>query len=252
MKQLLEDHHITFKELEKFQSFEIKESSVAINLLLTQRHFYFQNTGSQIISIIASQFAQKKVLDSCAAPGTKSVTLSMLNPQLTIYANDINAKRVKLMKKFLDQYNLNRIKPLVSNIKHIRIKNNFDFIILDAPCTSSGTLRKNPDLKIKINKESTNRNAKHQHQIIKSIISGLSGPAYILYSVCSFIKEETEKIIEKLIEKPSLAGRLEIIDLTKILEEYEFDFKRSHHGYYLLPNATLNNDLFYICLLKYL
>jgi 16S rRNA (cytosine967-C5)-methyltransferase len=247
-KQLLVDNKIDFKELEKFHSFEIKQGSQVINRLLSR--FYFQDTGSQMISIIASKFARKKVLDCCAAPGTKSVTLSLLNPQLTIYANDINPKRVKLLKNFRNQYDLTRINPVVSDIKRISFKKDIDFIIVDAPCTSSGTLRKNPDLKIKINSDLVNKNAKNQYEIMESITSYFPGPVYILYSVCSFIKEETEGVMERLFDKLSLADRFEIIDLTLLLEEYGFLFKRESYGYYLLPSGTLNNDLFYISLLK--
>lgn len=249
-KQLLKDNEITAGEPGKFHSFEIKQSGQVINRLLAKPLFYFQDTGSQMISIIASQFARKKVLDCCAAPGTKSVTLSLLNPQLTIYANDINPKRVKLLKDFRNQYDLTRINPIVSDIKRISFKKNIDFIIVDAPCTSSGTLRKNPDLKIKINSDLINKNAKNQYEIMESITSCFSSPAYILYSVCSFIKEETEDVMERLFDKLSLGDRFEIVDLTLLLEEYGFLFKRGSFGYYLLPSWTLNNDLFYISLLK--
>jgi 16S rRNA (cytosine967-C5)-methyltransferase len=249
-KQILADNKIDTWELEKFHSFEIKQSGLVINLLLTKPLFYFQDTGAQMISIIASQFARKNVLDCCAAPGTKSVTLSLLNPQLTIYANDINPKRIKLLQDFQNQYELTGIKPLVSDIKRISFKKNIDFIIVDAPCTSSGTLRKNPDLKIKINSDLVNKNANNQYEIMESITSYFPGPVYILYSVCSFIKEETEGVMVRLFNKLSLADRFEIIDLTLLLKEYGFLFKKGSYGYYLLPSETLNNDLFYISLLS--
>jgi len=247
-RQLLVDNKIDFRELEKFYSFEIKQGSQVINRFLSQ--FYFQDTGSQMISIIAAQFARRKVVDCCAAPGGKSVTLSLMNPQLTIYANDINPKRVKLLKDFCNQYDLTRIKPLVSDIKRMSFKKDIDFIIVDAPCTSSGTLRKNPDLKIKIDSDLVNKNAKNQYEIMESITSYFPGPVYILYSVCSFIKEETEGVMGRLFDKLSPADRFEIIELTPLLEEYGFFFKKGSYGYYLLPSGTLNNDLFYISLLK--
>jgi 16S rRNA (cytosine967-C5)-methyltransferase len=249
-KQWLKDNKIEARELKKFHSFEIKQGGLVMKQLLAKPRLYFQDTGSQVISIIAAKFARKKILDCCAAPGTKSVTLSLLNPQLTIYANDINPRRVKLLKDFINQYDLINIKPLVSDIKHISFKKDIDFIIVDAPCTASGTLRKNPDLKVKINNDLINRNAKNQYEIMESLTSYFPGAIYILYSVCSFIKEETEDVMERLFDKISLANRFEIINLTPLLEEYGFLFKRGIYGYYLLPSRTLNNDLFYISLLK--
>lgn len=249
-KQLLLDNKITFKELETFHSFEIKETYQVINKLLKKRQFYFQDTGSQFISIIASRLARQNVLDCCAAPGTKSVTLSLLNPELTIYANDINTKRVNLMKNFLDQYGFTRINPIVSDIKQISFKKNVDFIIVDAPCTSSGTLRKNPDLKIKIDSNLVIKNAQNQYGIMKSIISYFSHSDYILYSVCSFIKEETEDVMQHLYNNLSLEKRFKTVNLTYFLNASGFLYKTGNYGYYLLPSPSLHNDLFYISLLE--
>ena len=95
-----------------------------------------------------------------------------------------------------------------------------------------------------------NKNAQNQYEIMASITSYFTGSVYILYSVCSFIKEETEGVLERLFDKLSLADRVEIIDLTFLLEEYGFLFKKGRYGYYLLPSGTLNNDLFYISLLN--
>ena len=252
-KQLLIENKTPFKELEKFSSFEIKEAGRIINRLLEQKQFYFQNTGSQLVSIIASKFSRAAVLDGCAAPGTKSVTLSMLNPGLTVFANDINFSRLKLLDEFLTGYGLTTVKPVVSDIKHFGYKNNFDFIMVDAPCTSSGTLRKNPDLKLKIDNALAVKNAKEQYEIMKTLLgcfsnTGAAG-ATVLYSVCSFLKAETEEIMERLLKTDRVPGseRFEMIPLDGILEEYGFKYKKADYGYYLLPDDTLNNDMFYLC-----
>jgi len=248
-KQLLTENQVAFRELEKFCSFEIKETGAVINRLLEKKQFYFQNTASQLVSIIASKFSKQAVLDCCAAPGTKSVTLSLLNPDLTVYANDINPKRAKLLKDFLTGYHLTAIKPVVSDIKNICFKKDFDFIIVDASCTSSGTLRKNPDLKLKIDNDLVSKNAKEQHEIMETLMnyfSNTGSDVYILYSVCSFIKAETEDIMEKVLK----IDNVETVDLEALLEEYGFNYKKGDYGYYLLPNDTLNNDMFYLVLFR--
>jgi 16S rRNA (cytosine967-C5)-methyltransferase len=255
IKQILADHGVNFNELEQFQSFEIKETRRVLHRLIKEKPFYFQNTGSQVASIIASRFAGQTVLDCCAAPGTKSVTLSLLNPRLTIYANDINPKRAKLMKEFLTRYRFTNIIPLVSDASRMGIQpgTTIDFMIVDAPCTSSGTLRKNPDLKLKIDNDMVSRNAEIQHGIMASLIKHFSNNSalrYILYSVCSFIREETEGLMGKVFHCFPGIDRFKTIDLSALLEEYGFTFKKGDYGYYLLPSDTLNNDIFYMVLLK--
>ena len=256
IKEVLTHEGVNVRELKSFSSFEVKgaggSGTKLINLLKKKKHFYFQNTGSQLISIIASEFSKEAVLDCCAAPGTKSVTLSLLRPELKIYANDINAKRIMLLKDFCDAYGLKNIKPIVSDVKRLGLKNKFDFVILDAPCTSAGTLRKNPDLKLKINLSLVKKNAENQLDILRSIINNYSN-IYVLYSVCSFIADETEDILDRVISQREQACQfppIEIVDLSAILDDTCFKYKKGTYGFYLLPDDVLNNDLFYISLLK--
>jgi len=251
-QNILHEKGIKFRELIKFDSFEIKDSGRILKEFLNQNLFHFQNTGSQIISIIAARFAKHRVLDGCSAPGTKSVTLFQLNPGLEIVANDINKKRIKLLHTHYQNKIPENIRTCVSDITRPALKNSFDLIILDAPCSSSGTLRKNPDLKLKINNRMVKEKSAIQYSMLKAMFDHFSG-THILYSVCSFMEAETETVMEKISEmKKSSPGSpsLQILDLSNLLDEYKFTYKKGKWGYYLLPDETLNNDLFYISLFK--
>ncbi|MGE5341508.1 MAG: RsmB/NOP family class I SAM-dependent RNA methyltransferase [Candidatus Omnitrophota bacterium] len=243
-KRMLNDHHVSFRELEQFPSFEIKESARVIRELLDRKLFYFQGTASQMVSFIASRYAQGKVLDCCAAPGTKSVTLALLHPGLTIFAGDIHLQRETFIRDVIAQYGIPNIFPFVSDARFIAIKPRVDLVIADLPCTSSGTLRKNPDLKLKIDRESIAANANLQHAILSSIMT--LSPRHILYAVCSFIQEETEAIVEKL----AASFEFQTMDLAPLLDTFGFRYQPGRYGYYLLPDDTLNNDLFYISLIR--
>ncbi len=244
-KKLLLENKMEFKEQKKLKSLEIRKPGKLIKKYLNKRYFYFQNSGSQIISLIAAEFSNKYVFDCCAAPGTKSITLNQIRPDLKIFANDINFKRIAIMNKSLRENSLEKIQTFVSDITKPAIKNSFDFIILDAPCTCSGTLRKNPDLKLKINDKYIKRNATKQNEIIKAIVNKFSN-TYVLYSVCSFIKEETEDIMKNISENK----KTEIINISEILSFYDFIYKKGNSGFYLLPNPIINNDIFYLSLFK--
>ncbi len=251
---LLLEKGIPFKELAHFQSFEIKEASTVIHQLIQSGPFYFQNTASQTISMLASRLAQRAVLDCCAAPGTKSVTLSLLNPQLTIYANDIHRGRAKLINEFSHRFALDNIHTIVSDILHPPLSHqldHLDFILVDAPCTSMGTLRKNPDLKQNITPERIRINAQTQFQMMHALLPTITqAGTYILYSVCSFSHEETEGVMQRIFRELPGATRYETIDLTPFLTELGFSYKKETYGTYLLPSESLNNDLFYLSLLK--
>jgi 16S rRNA (cytosine967-C5)-methyltransferase len=228
----------------------VKEAGKVVKQLLNDGGFYFQNSASQLISIIAAQFASLHVLDCCAAPGSKAITLSILNPKLHITANDIHPGRVKMIDSSISRMKRNNIVTSVSDIVEYKFSQPFDFIIVDAPCTSVGTIRKNPDLKVKIDSEAVQRNAASQEQIMSALLNHTGEPPpYILYSVCSFIKEETEDIMSRILSSPTGSG-YEKVDISEILTGLGFHFYPGKMGFYLLPNDDLNNDLFYICLLK--
>jgi len=251
--RMLEDNGIAYTPLHRFHSFEIKDTHRVLHRLVEQNYVYIQNTGSQSISILASKLAQSRVLDSCSAPGTKAITLALMNPLLTIFANDINPKRAPMIRQAILRNHLPGIKPLVSDILYPALKpgKGIDFIILDAPCTSSGTLRKNPDLKLKIDAAMAIKNAEIQYEMIRSVMAHFDCCRYILYSVCSFLSEETEEVMKRIDLQTPQARRCDFQSslLTQMLDEYGFRYKQGEYGCYLLPNDELNNDLFYISLL---
>jgi 16S rRNA (cytosine967-C5)-methyltransferase len=243
----LSEKEMEFKELEAFWTFEIKEAGAIVPEMESGNRFYFQNTASQLIAVLAARYARRGILDCCAAPGTKAVTAALLNPKLTIFANDINPDRAGLICDTVARFGLENVKTVVSDLTEVAFKDNgaVDFIMVDAPCTSAGTLRKNPDLKIKIDEERVKRNTKAQVEILNALLSAFAeNSGYFLYSVCSFIKEETEDILEKV-----FSGReFKAVDFTQILDEFGFRYKQGKYGIYLLPDDRLNNDLFYISL----
>jgi 16S rRNA (cytosine967-C5)-methyltransferase len=233
------------KLISPLKTYELEKPKAFISTLIKDGSCYIQNTGSQIISIISAHFSRNRVLDCCAAPGTKSITLKNLRPNLKIIANDIHFDRINLLKKT----NITDIDIMVSDISVPSCKNVFDLLIVDAPCSSSGTLRKNPDLKTKITETFINNNVEKQKHILQSIFENFSN-IYVLYAVCSFIKNETEDILDYIITKNKSKCSIKIIELSDILNKYQFEFQKGKHGYYLLPSNNLNNDMFYISLIS--
>ncbi|MCP4218450.1 MAG: methyltransferase [bacterium] len=249
LKDLQKDDEKTgrspFRGLKEFESFQVGAAGEVVDRLLKkERSVYFQDTASQLISYISAHYAQKKVLDCCAAPGTKSMTLAALKPQLDICANDIHPVRMELVKQNCLDYGLDTITTVTSDVLDLGVGEGFDFIILDAPCTSVGTIRKNPDIKLKVTESALQVNGKRQEALLDAIVQRFPG-AYILYSVCSFMKEETEDILA-----PVVAAGAVVEDLSEFVSRYGFKFKKGEFGIYLLPDEELNNDLFYIGLLR--
>jgi len=226
-------------------SFEIKDTGRVVREIIPGHDFYFQNSGSYAVSAVTAAFSGKYVLDGCAAPGTKSLTVSLIGPESEILAMDIHPRRLLMIRPFLNASGAGNINLVAGDMTAPPLQPGFDTILLDAPCTSSGTLRKNPDLKNKIADSGIKRNARLQKNILRSALNLAAGETVVIYAVCSFFEEETEGVTAHLFRQTG-AVRLESAVVEKTLREIGYHTRPGEFGTYLLPHPRLNNDLFYI------
>jgi 16S rRNA (cytosine967-C5)-methyltransferase len=244
-RQTLAASGIACRELPQLDCFETTAAGQLLENPEQLGGFYIQNTGSQAVALLAAAMAEKTVCDVAAAPGGKSLTLACLRPDLKIWASDISPQRLRLLEQNIRRLRLDSISPFVADIfRYPEGREAVDLVIIDAPCTSSGTLRKNPDLKSKINQEMIEKNARQQRLMLSSLVERFPQARW-LYAVCSFIHEESEGVVEKVAAAKGLAA----IAIQPLLEKYGFRVKTTKYGCYLLP-SDLNNDLFYISLLE--
>ncbi len=245
VETILRKKNVTFRAFPALQTLEVSQAAPLVRLLPGQGSFYFQNSGSQLVSHVAAAFAVKRVLDAAAAPGTKALTLSLLRPELSILASDLRPARLRLMQKNLARFDISRVRIFAADMRHPPLRGNpADLILLDAPCTGAGTLRKNPDLKAKIDERAIAENSRRQFDLLTALLP-LCQNSYLLYAVCSFIEEESEGVLRALASRRPL----HVCDLSPLLDRYGFSYLTKEYGFYLLP-SDLNNDLFYISLLK--
>ncbi len=150
--------------------------------------FPIYNLGDKIIN--------GENIDLCSAPGGKA--FQILAKGKNIILNDIN--KLRLVK--LNQ-NINRLKyqAIVKNIDVLKMKEKkkYNFIILDAPCSSVGTIRKNPEIFFKIKSPDFTYLLKLQTDLLNKAASLIDVNGVILYMVCSFLKEETTDQLKKFL-----------------------------------------------------
>jgi 16S rRNA (cytosine967-C5)-methyltransferase len=238
-------HQIEYIIHREFSAFELKHITEPVFSLIKQGKGIIQNISSQFVSMVTAYYAKICVLDCCAAPGTKTLTCKFINPNLKIIANDIRYSRIHLLTNSPLFSFFQPIIPINSDLVNLSFKfDAIDFILLDAPCTSSGTLRKNPDLKSKISIEECQKNHYLQLSMLNSLLNTLSPSSFVLYSVCSFLELETDKVMQKV----SSVFQIKHISLDFLLSQYNLSFKKTEFGYLILPNTILNNDIFYISL----
>jgi 16S rRNA (cytosine(967)-C(5))-methyltransferase len=162
--------------------------------------FEMQDEGSQIVASLMEPSKKDKVLDFCAGSGGKTLAFAhKMENKGQIYLYDIRESSLLNAKKRLKRAGIQNFQILKkSNFK--KFKNKMDWILLDVPCSGSGTLRRNPDMKWKFEIDSIEDLKEKQRSIFEEAFPLLKEEGYILYATCSIFKEENEEQIKYFLE----------------------------------------------------
>ncbi len=163
--------------------------------------FIFQDKASLIPPLLLHPQADELIGDLCAAPGIKTSYLSQLSlNQARIIASDVHVLRSFSMKSLFAQLHVQNVLTLLVDSIHYptRYSNLFDKILLDAPCTGSGTFGSNPELKWHQNSEFLHRNQILQEKLLNAAYTLLKPGGELVYSTCSLYPEEGEAQIAKI------------------------------------------------------
>ena len=150
------------------------------------------------VKIAPMALKEKIVLDVCCAPGGKSFQLADNGAILT--SIDKSERRLKVMKENLHRLNYD-LDLICTDVFEYQPKKLFDIILLDPPCTATGTIGKNPDLQFLNPLDKLEELSDIQQKMLNRCASWLQDDGYLIYSVCSLLKEEGEDQISRFLKK---------------------------------------------------
>ncbi|MFH0869384.1 MAG: RsmB/NOP family class I SAM-dependent RNA methyltransferase, partial [archaeon] len=194
-------------------------------------YFYLQEVASMIPPLVLNPQSGDEVLDMCAAPGSKTTQLSeLMHNKGLIVANDNDIIRLKLLNYAIEKCGCLNIAQTMMDGRVIAKVHEYDKILLDAPCSSEGQIRKEPEVLEKWNEAYVKQFSDIQKQLINSAFLLLKQPGVLVYSTCTFSPEENEEVVDSLlkkfknahIEKISLKG-FKISDGFVIYKGMKFD-----------------------------
>jgi 16S rRNA (cytosine967-C5)-methyltransferase len=180
------------------------EKREIISKSLRKGNVAIQDKGSVAVVNVLSPHPNEFICDMCAAPGMKtSLIAQYTRNESKILAGEFLLNRMSEMKKILYKLGVKRTFLLnTDSIKFpIRFENYFDKVLLDAPCTGSGTFLSNPELKWRQNENFLNQNVVLQEKLLKNALNLLKPQGTLVYSTCSLYPEEGEYQINKYLEK---------------------------------------------------
>jgi 16S rRNA (cytosine967-C5)-methyltransferase len=150
--------------------------------------FRFQDISSQAVVPLLDLQPGQTFLDLCAAPGNK--TSQALETPLNPIACDTHESRARMLLSLgIPVVVLDATKPLP-------FKQKFDRILVDAPCTGTGTFARNPEIKFRLNKDDIFDLRRKQKAILRNALAALAPDGQLVYSTCSLEREENEDVIE--------------------------------------------------------
>jgi len=191
--------------------------------------FEVQDAGSQLISMYLDVKPGMRVADMCAGSGGKTLHLaSIMQNKGKIIAFDTKEEKIKELKQRLAKSGTDIVETkVIEGTKSTkRYKDSFDRVLIDAPCSGTGSIRRNPEIKWKMNTERLNNLKKIQALLLKNYSELAKSGGLIVYATCSILPDENQEQVKNFIEKSN--GRYKFIKEQIILPS-----KTNFDGYYM-------------------
>ena len=215
-----------------------------------------QDEGSQLLSRLLGAKRSEMVCDFCAGAGGKTLAIgAMMRSTGRLYAFDVNEKRLAGLTPRMRRAGLSNVHPMaIRNEKDLRVKRlrgKFDRVLVDAPCSGTGTLRRNPDLRWRLNTKELERINELQKSILEEASKLLKAGGRLVYATCSLLKEENTDVVEAFLAKHP---EFELLNATDVLQKQEIDLptwqKERFGNYFVTLPHTHGTDAFFGAVLE--
>ncbi len=174
-----------------------------------------QDEASQLVALLAGKASS--LLDCCAAPGGKTRVLAQQNPQSTVVAAELYPQRARLLARLVKDKN---VRVMAADACALPFASGFERVLADVPCSGTGTLAHNPEIKWRLRLEDLADLQTRQIAILRSAMAQAAPRGRVIYSTCSLEPEENEEVVEQ-----ALAGNaaFRVVDCREELERLRKD-----------------------------
>jgi NOL1/NOP2/sun family putative RNA methylase len=247
----LEEEAIAWSSTGKYL---IERPSFTADPLFHAGAYYVQEASSMFLEQVLKQSdltKTLKVLDLCAAPGGKSTLISsLLTDESLLLANEIIKTRVPILSDNLIRWG--KANTYVSNNDPKdfgKVPGFFDIVVVDAPCSGSGMFRKDPQAISQWSEEAVNLCSQRQQRILADVYPALKENGLLIYSTCSYSKEENEDICDWLASTFKLESLRIPLESAWGIQETQSDSKQQW-GYRFYPHLVKGEGFFIACFRK--
>ena len=216
-----------------------------------------QDEASQAIPLLLGVQPGDSVLDLCAAPGGKTAPLARAaGPEGLVIAADRYAHRLRAARAQFERLGLSRVHLIeLDGERPLPFRAQFQRILLDAPCSGTGTLARHPEIRWRLRPEQLAEFHRLQVALLGNALAALAPGGRLVYSTCSMEPEENEDVVAEVLRTLSAIRRVPPDELSSALASYlaaEVDAANlvDAHGYFRTSPASQHTDGFFAALLK--
>lgn len=192
--------------------------------------FMLQDAASMLPVHLLEPEAGERVLDLCAAPGGKTTHITQRTEcGAQVVALDIAPGRIAAIRENLDRMDMRNVFVVCGDGTRPPLSPGFDRVLVDAPCSGLGTIRRHPDLKWRVTPESVARLAQQQAALLRSGVELCKNGGLIVYAVCTFTRQETREVVQTVCKE----GRVALENGPGYFDKWQTDKGQ----YRILPSA---------------
>jgi 16S rRNA (cytosine967-C5)-methyltransferase len=182
---------------------------------------HIQDEASQLVALLVGKGSS--ILDCCAAPGGKTRILANRNSAALILAIELHPHRARLLKKLVCAENVHVI---TADVRALPVNRLFERVLADVPCSGTGTLARNPEIKWRLRLEDLQQLQSRQLAILKAAMTSVEPGGRLIYSSCSLEPEENSWVVESAVEQNPCFRLLDCrAELERLRARHELAFE---------------------------
>ncbi|KAA0547985.1 16S rRNA (cytosine(967)-C(5))-methyltransferase RsmB [Bacillus sp. BGMRC 2118] len=232
---------------------KVEKGNLALSDNYKRGFLTVQDESSMLVAKALSPKPDDYVLDSCAAPGGKTTHIAeLMNNSGKVVSVDLHEHKVKLINEQVSRLQLSNVETIAMDSRKLKEKfenETFDRILVDAPCSGLGVIRRKPDIKYQKKEQDIHHLSTIQSTILSSVAPLLKKGGTLVYSTCTMDKEENEEVVKKfLIDHTDYELDVELLD--RLPEKVKIKQEIKDGQIQILPHHFGTDGFFIACLRK--
>lgn len=241
----MEDLNLKYENTIIDEAIFLEDDNIANTYLYKSGYVNVQDLSSMLVSKVLAPKKGERILDVCSAPGGKATHIAELMENIgEVIACDIHEHKVKLIEYHKNRLGLSCIKALLIDARLLTTKlekESFDRVLVDAPCSGFGVIRRKPEIKYNKKPEDLDEIIQIQKEIIDEAVKLVKKGGTLVYSTCTINKKENEKMVEYILNTYQ----------DFILDEEPFlNLQLGNKGYIQIIDQIKGADIFFIACFK--